>query len=118
MKATYRPYAKRLLAGGMNAPRLRGIEVNNRTGVIYSPEDLSVGLVGMSVDGIYGYEADYANRLMENIVLYAMGGAAPAKVAAGGKVEGTDLLPPSDDKPEMKKPAAPAKGENRKPVKK
>src|SRR5258706_15618703 len=104
----------------MNAPRLRGIEVNNRTGVIYSQEDLSVGLVGMSVDGIYGYETDYANKLMENIVLYAMGGAAPAKVAAGGKAAETDLLPPSDDKTEMKKPEEkkPAKGENKKPVKK
>jgi hypothetical protein len=108
----------------MNAPRLRGIEVNNRTGVIYSPEDLSVGLVGMSVDGIYGYEPDYANKLMENIVLYAMGGAAPAKVAAGGTAETTNVLPPPPDdktemkKPEEKKPAPPAKGENKKPVKK
>src|SRR5258706_6699652 len=101
-RATDRPYATRMLAAGMNAPRLRGIETGGRTAVIYSPEDLSVGLVGMSVDGIYGYEPDYANRLMESIVLYAMGGNAPAKVAAGAKPEATDLLPPDDG--EMKKP--------------
>jgi hypothetical protein len=130
-RASYRPYAKRLLAGGMNAPRLRGIEINNRTAVIYSPEDLSVGLVGMSVDGIYGYEPDYANRLMESIVLYAMGGTAPAKVAAGPKPEATDLLPPDDGemkkpmdkkpedkKVEEKKPEAPPKDEVKKVMKK
>jgi hypothetical protein len=113
-RAAYRPYARRMLSGGMNAPRLRGIEVNGRTAVLYSPEDLTVGLVGMSVDGIYGYEPDYANKLMEAVVVYAMGGNAPAKVAAGdggaAKPESTDLLPP--DEKEMKK-AEEKKGEKK-----
>jgi hypothetical protein len=102
-QASYRPYARRLLAGGMNAPRLRGIMVNNRTAVVYSPEDLTVGLVGMTVDGIYGYEPDYANKLMGNIIAYATGasGAAPKVVAAEGK-EPSSLLPP-DEGAEMKK---------------
>jgi hypothetical protein len=85
-QASYRSYAKRILSGGFNTPRLRGIQVNNRTAVIYSPEDLTVGLVGMSVDGIYGYEPDYASKLMANIVEYAMGGGgATSKVVEATK---------------------------------
>jgi hypothetical protein len=81
-RVTYRPFAKRLLANGMNTPRLRGIDVaGGRTGVFYSPEDLSVGLVGMSIDGIYGYDPEDATDLVANIVLLANGGAPP-KVAA------------------------------------
>jgi len=83
-QASYRAFAKRSLSGGLNTPRLRGVQVNNRTAVIYSPEDLTVGLVGMSVDGIYGYEPDYANKLMANIVTYATGGAG-AKVQEAKK---------------------------------
>jgi hypothetical protein len=83
-QASYRAYTRRTLSGGFNVPRLRGMQVNNRTAVIYSPEDLSVGLVGMSVDGIYGYEPDYANKLMANIVTYAMGGGG-AKVQEAKK---------------------------------
>jgi hypothetical protein len=67
----------------MNAPRLRGIEVaNGRTGVFYSPEDLSVGLVGMTIDGIYGYDPEDATDLVQNVVMLAMGGAPPRIAAA------------------------------------
>jgi hypothetical protein len=60
----------------LKTPRLRGIEVNGRLAVIFSPEDLSVGLVGGAVDGIYGYEPESAVNLMRCVLTYA--GAAPA----------------------------------------
>jgi hypothetical protein len=80
----YRAYARNFMGGGMKAPRLRGIEINNRTVCIYSPEDLTVGLVGMSIDGIYGYEPAYASQIMENIVMMASGGPTP-KIAPATK---------------------------------
>jgi len=106
--AAYRPFAKRLLSGGMNVPRLRGISVNNKTGVFYSPEDVTVGLVGMSVDGIYGYEPDYANDLMVNAVLFALGGPVPPKVVkTAAPAAPPPPAPPMEKKPEEKKPAPP-----------
>ena len=44
--------------------------------MIYSPEDLSVGLVGMAIDGVYGYDPNTATDLTRNILVYA---ASPAK---------------------------------------
>jgi len=92
----------------MNVPRLRGISVNNKTGVFYSPEDVTVGLVGMSVDGIYGYEPDYANDLMVNAVLFALGGPVPPKVVkTAAPAAPPPPAPPMEKKPEEKKPAPP-----------
>ena len=59
-----------------------------RFGVFYSREDLSTGLVGQSVDGIYGYEPATATRLMRAMLLYAMNdgklpAAAPPTATAG-----------------------------------
>ncbi len=113
-KAAYRKYTQKLLVGNANVPRLRGVEVNKRLAVIYSPEDLSVGLVGMTIDGIYGYDPAYATKLMESIVLYAAGGGG-AKVVAGAKTaeaqpaSATDQPVPTkieEKKPDPKKPAA------------
>jgi len=112
-KATYRNYTKKLLVGAINAPRLRGIDINNRMAVLYSPEDLSVGLVGMTIDGIYGYEPNFATKLMESAILYASGNLVVpgAKVVANGKVEGAQPASatdkPAPPKPEEKKPDAP-----------
>ena len=48
--------------------------------MFYSPEDLSVGMVGMSMDGIYGYSPEDAlTDLVQNVVMVAMG-QPPAKV--------------------------------------
>jgi len=77
----YRPFARKLL-GNIHLPRLRGMEQSGRLAVIFSGEDLSVGLVGQPVDGIVGYvpQRDQvaekktrmgASELMENILLYA-----------------------------------------------
>lgn len=112
-KASYRKYTQKLLLGALNAPRLRGIDVNKRTAVIYSPEDLSVGIVGMTIDGIYGYEPAYATKLMESIIMYASGGA-PANVAANGKVGDAQPAAATDKPVHENKPNDKAPGD--KPV--
>ena len=90
----------RMLVNNLATPRLRGIQVNGRLAGFYRPDDLSVGLVGQSVEGIYGYDPATATKIVEKIVLLA---AKPAAPVAKEKKE----APP---KPEtQKKPAAAAK---------
>ena len=54
--------------GAGREPRLRGIEREGRLAVIYSPLDLSVGLVGMPVAGVIGYAPDTATALVARII--------------------------------------------------
>jgi hypothetical protein len=68
----YRSWAKRTL-GNVREPNLRAIQMDDRAAVILSREDLSVGLVGMPLDGIHGYSPTSATLLMSNMLLYAMG---------------------------------------------
>jgi hypothetical protein len=74
----YRRYAQKLLVGHANAPQLRAIMKGGKPRVYYSPQDLSVGMVGMSVDGIYGYDPATATAIMRNIMLQAAPGASVA----------------------------------------
>jgi len=78
-KVEYRRFATKTL-GKLATGRLRGLQGGGRTAVFVSNEDLSVGLVGVPVDGIYGYQPETAVSLMENMILYAANGppAAPA----------------------------------------
>jgi hypothetical protein len=69
----YRTFAREILLRSARQPRLRGISFNNRVRVFYSREDLTGGLVGQPVDGIYGYDPASAAELTRAIVLYAMG---------------------------------------------
>ncbi len=78
--------------GKLSGPRLRGITQNGRLVCIYSPEDLSVGLVGEQVDGILGYKPETATALMRKILLLASGdtpvtpkvrGKTPSQPATG-----------------------------------
>jgi hypothetical protein len=69
----YRPFARSKLTGDLKAGRLRAVERDGKPAVIYSPEDLSAGLVGQPVDGINGYDPATASRLMINAILYASG---------------------------------------------
>ena len=45
------------------------MKLKDRLAVIYSPEDLSVGLVGQPIDGIVGYEPKTASALMANALM-------------------------------------------------
>lgn len=65
----WRFYATKVHVGKLKGPRLRGIEVNNRLAVFYSSEDLSVGLVGQTIDGVVGYKPDSATAIVKAILL-------------------------------------------------
>jgi hypothetical protein len=72
----YRAWAKKII-GNLHTPRIKGLEINHRLAVFVSSEDLSCGMVGMPIDGIYGYEPDSATALMTKLVLFSAG-APPA----------------------------------------
>ncbi len=67
----YRQYARLELGRLPKDPRFRAIEVGGRFGVIYSPQDMTVGMVGHPVDGIFGYEPESASKLMAALLTYA-----------------------------------------------
>jgi hypothetical protein len=93
-KVGYRNFARSVVGRGNVGPRLRAADVKGRPAVFYSPEDLSVGLVGMQVDGIFGYDPATANELMARLVMHVAGGAP--KVAATPAAAAT---PPGEAKP-------------------
>ena len=67
----YRETAREKLMTDLDKPRLRGIEQNGKLVAIFSPQDLSTGMVGQTVDGIVGYAPESATRIMMNALLYA-----------------------------------------------
>lgn len=69
LEPQYRVYAQLKLGTDALRFRLRGITVNGKLAVIYSPDDLSVGLVGNDIDGVIGYEPEVATNLMRQIIL-------------------------------------------------
>jgi hypothetical protein len=71
LEIAYRPFAQRTLTGDMKAGRIRGMTHKGHLAILYSPEDLSVGLVGQPVDAIRGYTPATATQLMTNILLLA-----------------------------------------------
>jgi len=91
----YRQYARRML-GNLPTPRIRGHEIDGKVRLFTSAEDLSAGLVGQSVDGIYGYDPETATAIMTNIIFYATHAApttAPATRPASAPPAKTDAKP-------------------------
>jgi hypothetical protein len=78
---SYRSFARKVL-GAMSGPRLRGFQINGRTAVLLSSEDLSAGLMGSPVDGIAGYDPATARAVGRRVVLYATKAPAAAPAAA------------------------------------
>jgi hypothetical protein len=69
----FRTFAVKRL-GAAHGPQVRGAEIaGGRTAILYSPEDLSAGIVGQSVDGIAGYTPTSATAVMKSLVLYGAG---------------------------------------------
>lgn len=68
-RVNYRMWARRTLHM-LHTPRIRGIEINGRVAVFFSAEDLSTGLVGVPVDGIYGYDVPSAAAVMQKLILH------------------------------------------------
>jgi hypothetical protein len=73
----YRAYARRTLLSGLKTGRLQALEVDNRLAILFSREDLSVGLVGQDCDGILGYAPETATRLMARQILSVLPPAPP-----------------------------------------
>jgi hypothetical protein len=70
IEIAWRTFAKTQV-GSLKGGRLRGLKIKDRLAVIYSPEDLSVGMVGEPIDGIIGYEPKTATALTENLLMMA-----------------------------------------------
>ncbi len=70
----YRSKTEARLGAGNRSPGLKAI-LNSKDMpiVIYSPEDITTGLVGFPAHTIDGYERDSAFKLMRNIAFYASG---------------------------------------------
>jgi len=68
-QVVYRVYARQVF-GASTKPRLRALRLDNRPAVILSTEDISVGMVGMEIDGIVGYTPASATNLMRNLLLH------------------------------------------------
>jgi hypothetical protein len=66
----YRRFARNIV-GNLHTPSIRQAIVNGRPAIFFSAEDLSVGMLGMQIDGIYGYDPASATALMEKLVLFA-----------------------------------------------
>ena len=71
----YRPYSFDVFGGVEDTTRLRGATIDGRTGLLFSREDISHGLLDQPCWGVHGYAPESARRLLENIVLHAMTGA-------------------------------------------
>ena len=67
LEIAYRTEAMKTL-GTAREPRIRGIDREGRLAVIYSPHDLSVGLVGMPVAGIVGYAPETATGIVARVI--------------------------------------------------
>lgn len=78
----YRSYTRGTLSPAESRlPRLRGIvDVGPGKGaVFFSREDLSAGLVGQPVDGIFGYSPEAALHIVTRIALWADGQRPPPR---------------------------------------
>lgn len=71
----FRAFARQALVGKTTEPRSAILTDAQRVGVFYSREDLSAGLVGEQVDGIFGYSPQTAAQMMESMILYSDGAA-------------------------------------------
>jgi hypothetical protein len=101
MKAVYRQYAQKTLAGKANAPRIKALLVGDRPAVLFSREDLSVGLVGNPINGVVGYEPATATELVRRIALTVAGVKPAAPVPAAQPA----TKPVKPEKPVKVKPA-------------
>ncbi len=63
--------AARAVSRGQQFPRLMAFGTRRRLEVIYSPLDLSTGLLGTPAYGVLGYDPDSALKILRNLLLYA-----------------------------------------------
>lgn len=73
LNCVYRYYATNFMSD-TSAPHLKSIKIKNRLAVIFSAEDLTVGLVGQGMDGIIGYAPETAVEIVRRAVLMTSAG--------------------------------------------
>ncbi len=66
----YREYYTQRL-GDTDRPSLMAVEVDGEPRILISAEDLTTGLLGARVWGVFGYSVDSSRKLMTNIALHA-----------------------------------------------
>ena len=80
VKIAYRrEFAAAMSPTGRTQGRLRGVQDGKRLAIIFSPDDLTAGLVGYPCYGLRGYSPDCATALMTSILLNAAGVKPAAK---------------------------------------
>lgn len=77
--ASYRRDFARALGPAGKQHMLRAVYCDKRLAIIYSPADLTAGLVGYQLSGLRGYKPKTALALMTNIVFYAARSARPTE---------------------------------------
>src|SRR5271170_1593698 len=58
--------------GPRKTPELLGVQIKGRWAIVFSPDDITSGLLGTRTWGISGYGPQSAQALMRNIILYAV----------------------------------------------
>lgn len=97
-RVDYRVFFKQRL-GASSRPGLLTISINGEPRIFVSPEDLSTGMVGQPVWGIFGYDNASSLHLATNIALHA-----------------ASLKPANGVMKEEENPQAPAPGEGQPPA--
>jgi len=68
--------------GLTNEPRLQTISIDNRPAIIFSAEDLTLGMLGIKRWGIHGYRPDYARLIMREFVMAGATDRVPTQARA------------------------------------
>lgn len=69
-KVSYRAFTKQVV-GRLDAPQVLGFSDPGIGTILYSPLDISHGLLGTPVDGVAGYAPESAVELFRKMILYA-----------------------------------------------
>ncbi len=72
-KVVYRPSYAIVLGRGRNKPRLEGVLDGKRLAIIFSPDDITGGLVGGPCYRLRGYSAKTAVAIMTNLLCHVAG---------------------------------------------
>src|SRR5262249_18282431 len=80
----YRSFTKRMI-GNLRLPRIRGLDINGRTRIFLSPENIAGSRVGQPVDGITGSPPASATALTTTLILYAPSEPKPPPSQAAPK---------------------------------
>jgi hypothetical protein len=72
-EVAYRKFAVLKMKERVLKARILAVTVNARHVILFSPEDLTSGLLGTDTWGIRGYASDSAAHLARNLLLYGAG---------------------------------------------